>query len=209
MYNAIFQKRFPRVFPEMKKILQISQEKRIGDQFLFEQGTLIRLYGFVHQPYLFPAFLNPRFFSMELVRQRLIVENEHFLNFKKSIEIKYPWVVGPFVIKNKVSLPMIERLLKEMVFFTKPNVNYDPHHVISNSRKAMKINPFEHEEIVGLREASNWYDYPKESPKDTDMQGDSNSFVREITSLQPDTSKLISAYEKITPLASHLERTNK
>ena len=158
---------------------------------------------------MFHAFLTPRVFSMEFIRQNLIVEIEHFLNYNKSIEIKYPWVVGPFIIKNNDSLPMIESLLKEMGFFTEPVVNYDPHHVISNGIKVIKRNPFENEEIVGLEDAANWYDYPKETPKDTDIQEDSTYSVREIASLQPDTSKLISAYEKITPLASHLERTNK
>ena len=106
VYNAIFQKKLHRVLPEMKNILWISTEKRIGDWFLLEQGTVIRLYE-VHQPYLFPSFLTPRFFSMELITQKLIVETRHFLNFNKSIEIRYPWVVSPFIIKNKASLPMI------------------------------------------------------------------------------------------------------
>ena len=126
VYNAIFQKKLPIVLPEMKNILRISTEKRIGDWFLLEQGTVIRLYGFVHQCYLFPAFLTPRFFSMELITQKLIVEIGHFLNFNKSIEIKYPWVVIHFIIKNKASLPMIDILLKEMGFFTKATINYDP-----------------------------------------------------------------------------------
>ena len=130
VYNAIFQKKLPIVLPEMKNILRISTEKRIGDWFLLEQGIVIRLYGFVHQCYLFPAFLTPRFFSMELITQKLIVETRHFLNFNKSIEIRYPWVVSPFIIKNRASLPMIQSLLKEMGFFIEFSINYDPHHVL-------------------------------------------------------------------------------
>ena len=104
---------------------------------------------------------------------------------------------------------MIESLLKYMGFFTEPVVNYDPHHVISNRRKALKRNPFDHEEIVGLADVANWYDYPEDTPKYTDMKEDSNSSVREISSLIPDISKLISATENIVPLENHLERTNK
>ena len=63
VYNAIFQKNLPRVLSEMKNLLQFSPDKMIGDSFLFDQGTLIRLYGFVHQPYLFPAFSTPRVFQ--------------------------------------------------------------------------------------------------------------------------------------------------
>ena len=131
VYNAIFQKKLPRVLEKMKNIFQFSPKKRISDWFLFEQGTMIMLYGFVHQPYLLPAILNPRIFSLELIRQRLIVEIEHFLNFKKTTEIEFPWAVGPFIIKNKATLPMIKILLKEMGFLTEAAINYDPHHIIS------------------------------------------------------------------------------
>ena len=145
----------------MKNILHLSIEKRTGDWFLFVQGTVIRFYGFVHHPYfIFPSFLTPRLFSMELIRQKLIVETKHFLNFKNSTEIKYPWVVVPFIIKNKYYLPMIEIFLREMGFFTEVAINYDPHHVISNRRHPLKIHPFEHDEVVGLAEAANWSDYP-------------------------------------------------
>ena len=149
VYNAIFQKKLPRVLPEMKNILQLSTEKRIRDWFLFQQGTVIRFYGFVHQSYLLHAFLTPRVFSMDLIRKKLIVEIEHFLNFKKSTEIRYPWDVGSFIIKNKSALPMIEILLNEMGFLIESSINYDPHHVISNRRHAMKRKHFEHDEVVG------------------------------------------------------------
>ena len=181
----------------------------IFDWFLFEHGTVIMLYGFVHPPYMLPAFLNPRVFSMEFIRQKLMVDTEHFLYFEKSTEIKYPWDVGPFTIKNKASLPMIESLLKEMGFFIEPAVNYDPFHLISNRRQALKRKPLEHEDIVVLTPFANWSNYPKETPKDTDMQEDSNYSVRDISSLHPNTSKLISAAENITPLGIHSERTNK
>ena len=75
IYNAIFQKRFPRVLPEMRTILQFSTDSRIGDWFLFENRTVIKLYGFTHPPYnMFPTLLTPRFFSMEFIRKKLIVE---------------------------------------------------------------------------------------------------------------------------------------
>ena len=48
VYNAFFQKKFPRVLPKMKEMLQFSPKIRIGDWFLSEYGTVIRLYGFVH-----------------------------------------------------------------------------------------------------------------------------------------------------------------
>ena len=73
IYRIFFQEIFPRVFPEMKETLQLSPSKRIGDWFLSESETIIRLYVFVHQPYILQAFLTTRIFSLELFRQRIIV----------------------------------------------------------------------------------------------------------------------------------------
>ena len=91
----------------MKEFLQFSPDKRIGDWFLLEEHTIIRVYGFTHEPYILPAFLTPRIFALELIRHNLIVENEHFINFRKASEIKFPWVVGPFIIKIKAAFPVI------------------------------------------------------------------------------------------------------
>ena len=81
-----------------------------------EEGTVVRVYVVVHPPYVLPTFLTPRIFSLELIRKKVIVENEHFINFKKSFEIKFPWVVGPFIIKSKDAFLVVENLLKEMIF---------------------------------------------------------------------------------------------
>ena len=73
---------------------------------------------------------------------------------------------------------MSEILLKEMGFFTEAAINYDPHHVISNKRQALKRNHFEHDEVVGLAEAANWSYYPHETQKDTDIQGGSTYSIK-------------------------------
>ena len=71
IYNVMFQKRLPRVLREMRDILQFSIDSRVGDWFLFENGIVIILYGFTHPPYLFPSFLTPKVFSMDLIRKKL------------------------------------------------------------------------------------------------------------------------------------------
>ena len=94
-------------------------------------------------------------FSLELVRQKLIVENGHFINFKKYSEIKFPWAIGPFIIKNRSALPRIEILLREMGFQTKVSINYGPHRIIYIRRKVNKNKPFEHFEVEGLSKTAN------------------------------------------------------
>ena len=90
IHGLFFQEIFPRVFPEMKQMLQLSPNKRIGDWFLTEFETIIRLYGFVHQPYILPSFLTARIFSLDLVKKRLTIEEEHILSFRKILGINFP-----------------------------------------------------------------------------------------------------------------------
>ena len=73
---------------------------------------------------------------------------------------------------------MIEILLKETGFLAEAAINYDPHHVISNRRQALKRKPFEHDEVDGLEEAANWSNYPHETQKDTDMHEGSASSLK-------------------------------
>ena len=95
----------------MEEVLQFSPNRRVVDWFLLKEYTIIRVYGFVHEPYILSAFLTPRIFDLEIIRKNIIVENEHFMNFRKAFEIKFPLKVGPFIIKNKATLPLIEGLL--------------------------------------------------------------------------------------------------
>ena len=109
VYNVLFQEKLPRVLPEMKELLQLSHEIRVGDWFLSKHNILIRVYGFAHQPHVLPAFLTVRVFALEL-KQRLIVEYEHFLRYKKPSGIKFPWKVGSLSIKSKAALPAIKNI---------------------------------------------------------------------------------------------------
>ena len=90
IYGIFFQERLPKVLPEMKEMLQLSPSKMIGDWFLTKFETIIRLYGFVHHPYILPAFLTVRIFSLELIRKRLTVEEEYILSFRKISGINFP-----------------------------------------------------------------------------------------------------------------------
>ena len=49
VHNAIFQKKFPMVLLDMRNILDLCIDKRIGEWFLFEHGIVIKFYGlFIH-----------------------------------------------------------------------------------------------------------------------------------------------------------------
>ena len=63
--------------------------------------------------------------------------------------------MGPYTVNSIASLPLVVNILKDMGFSLEQAVNYDPHQIISKRRKAHKCDPFEHIEILGLREATN------------------------------------------------------
>ena len=50
---------------------------------------------------------------------------------------------------------------------------------------------------------------PHETENGEDMQKDSTSPIKDSSSTQPDPSTIVPAIENITPISSHLERTNK
>jgi hypothetical protein len=46
----------PRMFPKFKKILQMRKDTRLGDWYLVEDHTIIRVYGFEEEPYKLSIF---------------------------------------------------------------------------------------------------------------------------------------------------------
>ena len=114
----------------------------------------------MHHPYIFPSFLTTRIFSLYFFRQWLTVEEEHILNFSKRRDIKFSWEKGPYVVKSRVVLPIIDNLLRSIGISLGGSMNYDPHQVISIRRQLNKNKVFEHQEVEGLAEKSHWSDYP-------------------------------------------------
>ena len=156
----------------------------------------------MHQPYILPAFLTTRVFSLEFVRQRLTIEEEHILSFKKNIDIIFPLVEGPYVLKSRPSLPIIDNLLRSMGFSLGASINYDPYKVISKRRQANKNKPFEHIEVSRLKEAANWEYYPNITPYNITMEQDSVSSIPRNNSPPMDPSNIVVVAGNISSLIS-------
>ena len=92
----LFDDVLPRVLEDMRIMLQSSSKDKIGDWFLHKEFTVLRVYGFTGEPYRLPAFLTPRIFALEFMRQRLYAEEEHFRVLKKSSNVKFPLKVRYF-----------------------------------------------------------------------------------------------------------------
>jgi hypothetical protein len=120
----------------------------IGDWMLFTQSIVIWVYGCQEGPHLLP-------FSLEFIRQRVILETEHFLKAHKDCNLKLPFVVGSFVVKSKSFFPQIQSKINEFGFTQLQGRRYHPHQIISKRRLARKQGSYEHKHVEGLDKLGN------------------------------------------------------
>ena len=152
----LFNARLRRVSEEMKTKLQLSPDFKTRDWFLYNDHIVIKVYGFTKAPYLFPVVLTPSIFALEFIRQSLQFEAKHFWNLKKKTSnFKFNANIGPFIVKSRSTLPVVERFLKDMNFREAKILRYDPHHIISQRRLQNNNVPFEHQEVEGLEKLAN------------------------------------------------------
>ena len=130
-------------------------EDRIGDWFLFLKYIVIRVYGFEHQPYMLPSFLTPQIFSLEVLRQRLHSDELHFSSKKQTSTFKVPITVGPFTVRNRAAIKLIDDMMSCFSFARDFSCQYDPLHIISKKRKRHKRDNYEHQGTLEMEQMAN------------------------------------------------------
>ncbi len=90
LYSLIHEEPLPRILPIMRELLQLSPNTILGDWFFFEKNTLMRIYGYMRDPYMLPAFLTTRIFSLEYARQMIAMDDLHFVSKKATQMFKVP-----------------------------------------------------------------------------------------------------------------------
>ena len=111
--SRLFNPKEKRISEDMKVSLQ---QECIGDWFLMQKYSIIKVYGFLASPFMLPVYLTPLVFALELIRQRISADEDHFTSHQKDSWIKCPINFGPFVVKKPATLPMVEKVLKDMKF---------------------------------------------------------------------------------------------
>jgi hypothetical protein len=106
--------------------MQPTSQLPSGDWFLFEDHTVIRVYGFTGKPYKLPAFLTPRIFALEYIRQKMSSDEEHFSAKRFNRTFTIPTHLGPFVVFSRQALSLVEEMLADMKFPTVGSATYDP-----------------------------------------------------------------------------------
>ena len=126
VYFLIFEVNYPRVPQHFQLYLHPHTENWIGDWFMYQNYTVIRVYGSEEQPYRLLSFLTPRIFSLEVLRQRLHSDELHFSSKKQTSNFKVPITIGPFTVKNKAAIELIDDIMTCFRFIPDEAFQYDP-----------------------------------------------------------------------------------
>ena len=106
----------PKINDEIKKVLQLSKNNRIGDWYLYQDHIVIRVYGCQINPYKMPKYLPMRIFSLEYIRQIINSDDVNFLLARKKTQFKIKNQIGPFICNNREAGEEAEKCLQEMKF---------------------------------------------------------------------------------------------
>ena len=87
----------PRISDDIKRILQLSKQYKIGDWYLYQNHTEIRIYGCELRPFKLPKYVPMRLFSLEYYRKMLNSDQIHFTKENKKAQLRIKDHLGPFV----------------------------------------------------------------------------------------------------------------
>jgi len=134
----------PRISEEIVKELHLIYQATIGDWHCCQNYIEIRVFGYELPPYKLPKYLPIRIFALEYLRQRLDVDEVHFVAAKNKSQFKLKAQVGPFICNTRVAGEEANEPLKEMKFALNFSWLYDPLGVISKLRVENKLTPYHH-----------------------------------------------------------------
>jgi hypothetical protein len=73
----------------------------------------------------------------------------------KASNLKFPFIIGPFIFKSRSCLSQVQAKLKDFGFSRLQGRTYDPHQIISKKRLMNKQSPYEHEQVEGFDKLEN------------------------------------------------------
>jgi len=91
----------PRLSLEIKRVLQLSKQTKVGDWYLYQNHTEIKIYGCMVAPYKFPRYLYMRLFALEYYRKLINADEVNFVNAKKKANFKIKDQLGPFICNSR------------------------------------------------------------------------------------------------------------
>lgn len=91
----------PRIIIEIKRILQLEKNSKVGYWYLYQNHIEIRIYGCELPPYKLHKYLLMRIFSLEYFRQIVSANDVNFLVSRNNTQFKMKNQMGPFIYNTK------------------------------------------------------------------------------------------------------------
>ena len=88
----------------------------MGDWYLYQNHTEIRVYGCELAPYKMPKYFLVRIFALEYIRQMINSDDIHFVSLKKKQQLRIEGHIGSFICNSQAAGEEANKLLKEMKF---------------------------------------------------------------------------------------------
>jgi hypothetical protein len=134
----------PRINEEIHNILHLSDLAKIGDWYLYQNHTEIKIYGCKLAPYRLPKNFPVRIFTLEYIRQMINSDDIHFVSLKKKQQLRIKGQIGSFIYNNRGIGEEADGFLKEIKFDVSFLWKYDPCGIISEIRVNNKNIPYVH-----------------------------------------------------------------
>jgi len=127
----------------------------VGDWYLYQNHTEIRIYGFLLAPYKLPRYLPMRLFALEYYRQIVNADEVNFFNAKKKVNFKIKDQVDPFICNSREARKEADLILQSLKFQRSFVWRYDPLEFITKKRQKVKLGPFIHHPIPEVEAYAN------------------------------------------------------
>jgi len=102
----------PRISEEIKIIMQLTDQARIGDWYLYQNYTNLRIYGCELAPYKLPNLLPMGIFALEYIGKMINADEVHFVAAKKQSQFRMKSQIGPFICNSRASGEEDDKKLK-------------------------------------------------------------------------------------------------
>lgn len=85
---------------------------RVCDWYLFEEHTILRIYGSEVKPYLLLAFLTLNMYALEFIILKFYFDYIHFSNTIQPSTSRLTKKIDPFLVKSRTTMSIMEYILK-------------------------------------------------------------------------------------------------
>ena len=147
----------PKLSGDMKTILQLSKNYKIGDWYFYQNHTEIEIYGCELCPYKLPKYVPMRLFAPEYFRQFISSDLTHFYASKKKARLKLRNQLGPFIINKKEGWKDAEKVLGKQLKLKRSFwwVPYDPNGFICERKVKNRLSSYNHCRILEIKQYAN------------------------------------------------------